>query len=331
MEVHMNKHEIIELLKQDMMDEHQAIIQYLFHAYVMEEGEIPGEIEAVAREEMRHLDWLAEAIVELGGDPTMERHPPDFTLAHVETLMRKDVDLEQGAIDQYRAQIEMIDDEKIRRLLSRILSDELAHQKIFAGLADEGREMEEAGQEVVREELLGGDDDEKPATRLADILNLGVRHEYTVILQYLYHSFVAEGKELAEELEDTAINEMQHMGWLAEALTERGGHPDMNHTALFLSRDPEKNLEANIAAEQEVTRDYTTQLVEIDDEDLGELVERIRDHEIYHDAVFKDLLHEVREELEEAGEAEEASDDEAPAKPSRTIPSVGSLLGEDQW
>ena len=50
-----------------------------------------------------------------------------------------------------------------------------------------------------------------------------------MILQYLYHSFVAEGKELAEELQNAAINEMQHMGWLSEAIQERGGDPDMNH------------------------------------------------------------------------------------------------------
>ena len=327
----MTKQEIIDLLKKDMMDEHQAIIQYLFHAYAMEEGEIPCEIEAVAREEMRHLDWLAEAIVELGGDPTMERTPPDLTLADVETLMRKDVDLEQGAIDTYRAQIEMIDDPKIRRLLARILSDEVAHKGTFADLADEGREMEEAGQEVMNEALLGdgGEDGEPVSDRLAGILNQGIRHEYTVILQYLYHSFVAEGKEVAEELEDAAINEMQHMGWLSEALAERGGHPHMERFKLFLSRDPEKNIEADIAAEQAVTRDYTAHLAEIDDDELHALLGRIREHEIYHDAVFQDLLHEVREE-QQAEEEQGSQEEEPPARPSRPIPSVGSLLGEGQ-
>jgi bacterioferritin len=245
------------------------------------------EIEAVAREEIRHLDWLAEAIVELGGDPTMERTPPDLMLADIETLMRKDVDLEQGAIDTYRAQIEIIDDPKIRRLLTRILSDEIAHKSTFADLADEGREMEEAGQEVMNKALLGdgGEDREAVSDRLAWILNQGIRHEYTVILQYLYHSFVAEDKEAAEELEDAAINEMQHMGWLSEALAE------------------------------------------IDDGELRALIERSREHEIYHDAVFQDLLHEVREEQQAE---EEPQEEEPPAGLSRLIPSVGSLLGEGQ-
>ena len=69
----MEKERIIELLNQDLEGEHGAIIQYLIHAYAMGEGEMACEIEALAREEMRHLDWLAEAIVELGGVPSLQR------------------------------------------------------------------------------------------------------------------------------------------------------------------------------------------------------------------------------------------------------------------
>ena len=69
----MKKEEIIELLNQDLEGEHGAIIQYLTHAYAIGEGEMSCEIEAIAREEMRHLDWLAETIVELGGTPSIIR------------------------------------------------------------------------------------------------------------------------------------------------------------------------------------------------------------------------------------------------------------------
>ncbi|MBN1862532.1 MAG: ferritin-like domain-containing protein, partial [Dehalococcoidales bacterium] len=66
----MDKEKIIALLNVDLEGEHGAIIQYLTHAYAMGEGEMSCEIEALAREEMRHLDWLAETIVELGGVPS---------------------------------------------------------------------------------------------------------------------------------------------------------------------------------------------------------------------------------------------------------------------
>ena len=52
----MDKDKIITLLNQDLEGEHGAIIQYLTHAYAIGEGEMACEIEAIAREEMRHLD-----------------------------------------------------------------------------------------------------------------------------------------------------------------------------------------------------------------------------------------------------------------------------------
>jgi len=69
----MDKKALIEVLNKDIENEHGAIVQYLTHAYAMGEGEMSCEIEAIAREEMRHLDWLAEAVVEMGGVPSLTR------------------------------------------------------------------------------------------------------------------------------------------------------------------------------------------------------------------------------------------------------------------
>ncbi|MBC7255511.1 MAG: hypothetical protein H5T66_05345 [Chloroflexi bacterium] len=231
--------------------------------------------------------------------------------------MRKDVGLEETAIAQYRAHIEAIDDDHVRLVLSRILHDEQAHKGIFEGLAEavgQGEAVEVAGEAPSAPA--------KPPGRLIEILNQGVRHEYTVILQYLYHSFVAEDMELAEGLQNAAINEMQHMGWLSEEVAEKGAQPEMSHTELFLSRDPVQNLEADIAVEREVTKAYSTQIPEIEEEGVRQLVERIRDHEIFHDGEFSYLLKEVQEAQESEGE------EESKPKPPPEIPSVGSLLGK---
>ena len=333
----MHQEEIVALLRKDMMGEHQAIIQYLSHAYALGEGEFAGEIEAIAREEMRHLDWLADAIVELGGDPSMDRDPVDFSSGAAGALLGKNVDLEQVAIDQYRAHIEMIDDPGIRRLLARIAHDEVVHKRKFQDLVEEMVADGEADQFLMIGHPEGpsaeeGGSEPAPPERLADILNEGIRHEYTVTLQYLFHSFVTDEKELAEELQTTAINEMQHMGWLSEALRSKGGIPEMEHMGLFLSHDAEKNLEADIAIEREVTQAYTSQVSELDDPGLRDLVERIRDHEIYHDAIFTDLLEEVETEENPAEQIEEQpNEDKATEEPKAEepppIPSVGSLLG----
>ena len=120
----MDKDKIITLLNQDLKDEHGAIIQYLNHAYAMGEGEMACEIEAMARDEMRHLDWLAETIVELGGTPSLKRGAMRMGGKSVADWMRNNVLLEEDAINLYREHIQSIDDPKIKRLLQRILSDE---------------------------------------------------------------------------------------------------------------------------------------------------------------------------------------------------------------
>ncbi len=308
----------IELLNADLRDEHAAIVQYLQHAYAIGEGEVAGEIEAIAREEMRHFDWLAEAIVELGGKPDMTRGEVDLVGNGPVEWMARDVLAEERAIAQYKAHIAAIDDPKIKRLLRRILSDEESHRDDFADLSDELAEegVEAAGPLEARSA-------EGAPPHVVDILQTGVQHEYTVILQYLYHNFAMPHCEVSRELEMQAINEMQHLGWLSEELAEMGGHPLIEHTELALDGTPTEMLEADIEAERAVTLAYTRQLDEIEDEGLSKLLTRIRDHEIYHDKVFSDLLTEVEEMADASGTA--------PATPadSRCEFTVGSLMEED--
>lgn len=102
----------------------------------------------------------------------------------------------------------------------------------------------------------------------------------------------------------------------------------MNHTDLVLTRDMVEALRANIAVEQSVTGSYTDHIPEIQDPDLRTLLSRIRDHEIYHDAVFKDLLEKVEQESETAQASGQAAKP-AEIQPS-TIPSVGSLKKQDR-
>ncbi len=310
---------IIALLRQDMMDEQQAIIQYLNHAYAMPEGALPAQIEAIAREEMYHLDWLADCIVSLGGDPAMERTPPDLTPGAPQQQMLKDVDLEQGAIDQYRAHIALIDDEQVRRLLARILQDELVHQEQFRTLA------EEAAVEPSTGDGPSADASAAPSARLGALLNAGIRHEYSVVLQYLYHSFVTEECEAAEELQTAAINEMQHLGWLAEHLSEEGGQPDFAHGSLVLTRDLIANLRADVQIENDVTKMYSAQVPEVEDATLQKLLTRIRNQEIYHEEVFSHLLAEAETAAQAKPPCCGAGEPQEPQNSAPTIPTVGSL------
>ena len=277
---------IVAMLNEDLKGEHAAIVQYLRHAYAMGEGEMACEIEAIARDEMRHLDWLAEEIVELDGQPTLERGEMTIGGDTIAEWMLRDVGLEQDAIALYEQHIAAIDDPKIKRLLRRIVSDEISHQHDFEHFVEKAS----------KKGMMPVAPLEAPASKpskMAEMLNWGVRHEYTVILQYLYHSFMTPDEEVGEQMEDQAINEMQHLGWLAEELTDAGNVPDIQETGVDRSRETGDMLRADIAVEREVTKEYTRQIGEVDDPDLKRLLTRIRDNEIYHDEVFSDLLDEV--------------------------------------
>ncbi len=274
----MEKTKIIELLNTDLKDEHGAIIQYLSHSYGIGEGEVACEIESFAREEMRHLDWLAETIVSLGGQPSLERGTMNMTGTTVPAWMANDVGLEQGAIDQYEQHIKLIDDPDIKRLLQRILADEKSHRGKFEHLVEKTR----------KEGLKDIRGDRQDST--AKTLNWGISHEYTVVLQYMFHSYMTKKAEAKKQLEDQAINEMQHMGWLSEEMASGGGNPKLEHTEVDRSTKTADMLKVDMKIEKEVAEKYDIAAKETKDTGLKTLLLRIRDNERYHLDVFKDLL-----------------------------------------
>jgi len=273
-------HDTIELLSNDLQGEHAAIIQYLNHAYAMGEGEMACEIEAIAREEMRHFNWLAKTIVSLGGAPTIQRGDMRMGGESVAEWMKNDVLQEEDGIALYEEHINSIADPKIKRLLERILSDEKSHRDDFAHFADK------AGKKGMKD-LRGSRED-----KVTKILDWGIEHEYTVILQYLLHSYMSPNEKVKTEMEDRAINEMQHLGWLSEEMVDREGTPRIEHTEVSQFTKAADMLQADIKIEREVAAEYDRAAKEIEDPRLKKLLVRIRDQEVYHDQVFSDLLKE---------------------------------------
>jgi len=276
----MDKDKIIALLNQDLEGEHAAIIQYLVHAYAMGEGEMACEIEAIAREEMRHFDWLAETIVSLGGTPSLERGDMRTSGESVPDWMRNDVLQEKDAITLYEEHIKAIVDPKIKRLLQRILSDEKSHRGDFEHFVNKA-------QKEGAKDLRGSRQD-----KITQVLNWGIEHEYTVILQYLLHSYMTPNEDVKKEMEDQAINEMQHMGWLSEEMVDKKGSPRIEHIEVDKSTKTADMLRADVKIEKKVAAEYDRAAKEIEEPDLKELLTRIRDHEVYHADVFDDLLKE---------------------------------------
>ncbi|MCX6005897.1 MAG: ferritin-like domain-containing protein [Chloroflexi bacterium] len=279
----MKKTDIVNLLNKDIEGEHAAIIQYLMHGYSMGEGELACEIEGIAREEMRHLDFLADTVVELGGVPSFKRGDMRLTGKSVASWMKNDVLAEEDAIAMYTDHIKAINDPKIKRLLERILSDEKSHHGDFQHFV---KTVERDGLKDIR----GNKRDKVTA-----ILDWGIEHEYTVILQYLLHSYLAPNEKMGKEMQDQAINEMQHLGWLSEKMVSKGGKPRIEHTKIDHSKHPSSMLNADIKIEKEVAAKYDASARVVSDPKLKKLLTRIRDHELYHVKVFTDLKKTIKE------------------------------------
>ncbi len=274
----MDKDKVIGLLNRDLEGEHAAIIQYLTHAYAMGEGEMACEIEAIAREEMRHLDWLAETIVELGGTPSLKRGTMRVGGESVSDWMMNDVRQEEDGIALYEEHIKAIGDPQINRLLGRILSDEKSHRGDFEHFVNKAQKEGAKDSRGSRQD------------KITRVLNWGIEHEYTVILQYLLHSYMTANKDVKKEMEDQAVNEMQHLGWLSEKMVDEKGTPRIEHTEVDQSTKTADMLRADIQIEREVAAEYDRAAKEIEEPDLKELLKRIRAHEVYHAEVFTDLL-----------------------------------------
>ena len=125
---------------------------------------------------------------------------------------------------------------------------------------------------------------------ITELLNWGIEHEYTVILQYLVHSYMAKNAEVKKEMQDQAINEMQHLGWLAEEMVSGNGNPRIEYGNIEKPPALEDMLKADIRIEKQVAEEYGRAAKAISDDGLRKLLKRISGHEKYHAEVLEELL-----------------------------------------
>ncbi len=135
----MEREEIVELLNRDLSGEIEAILVYMRNATVAlgEECEAGHEMEEIALDEMRHAEWLAELIVELGGKPAMTHRELDFGGDSVEDFVKRVIELEKEAIAMYREHISAIDNARVKEKLQHILKEEEWHLEEFEELFEE--------------------------------------------------------------------------------------------------------------------------------------------------------------------------------------------------
>ncbi|MDD5614578.1 MAG: ferritin-like domain-containing protein [Candidatus Methanoperedens sp.] len=118
-------------MNEAFVHEIEATMIYVRNAFVIPQCDPSRVTEAIAVDEMRHMNWLADLIVKLGGKPSMEHKELDFGGDDLRSQLEKQVVHETEAIEMYKKQIGLIDDAEIVGVLKHILDEEKRHRKEF--------------------------------------------------------------------------------------------------------------------------------------------------------------------------------------------------------
>jgi bacterioferritin len=131
--------EVIKMLNDDLTGEIEAILVYMETHFLMEDEHCPTSLAMfeIALDEMRHVQWLAEKIVALGGDPELTPRKLRFAGRDLQHAVKHGVALEEEAIEQYNRHIAAISDPEVQHMLSHIRDEEQDHRAEFEELVED--------------------------------------------------------------------------------------------------------------------------------------------------------------------------------------------------
>ncbi|MCD7728550.1 MAG: rubrerythrin [Clostridia bacterium] len=124
-----------------------TILQYIYQSFYFEAkgyGNFAEEIESIAIAEMIHFKALGRCILALGGSPVYTACPPsmyNFYSAKFVTYSKNlimmaedDIRAEKHAIRTYERMLTLLNNERVRAIIERILKDERLHLKAFENI-----------------------------------------------------------------------------------------------------------------------------------------------------------------------------------------------------
>ena len=127
----MDTEETIRLLNEAFIHEIEATLVYVRNAFIMPQCDPSRVTEAIAIDEMRDMNWLADLIVKRGGNPSMEHKELEFGGDELRGQLEMQIAHETEAIEMYKKQIEATDDAEVAGVLRHILDEEKRHRKEF--------------------------------------------------------------------------------------------------------------------------------------------------------------------------------------------------------
>jgi bacterioferritin len=129
----MDKHKSIALLNRAVRDELQAIHQYMYFHFHLDDqglGPLAGLFKRIAIMEMGHLERLADRVLFLKGDLDMTAAGPVEKIQDPEAILKRAMEMEQegmGAYNQAAVECSANQDAASRQLFEALVGDEESH------------------------------------------------------------------------------------------------------------------------------------------------------------------------------------------------------------
>ena len=145
---------LIRMLNGNVGHEYGAVLQYLHQSHATKDLEVSRATLNAAIDEMKHISWFADAVVELGGDPVME--PAPVVRADTdEGRMLANIEDEAHARQMYAEQIARFREagrEDLAELIAFVRDQETFHLEDFQHLLEQIKAAGDiqAGEEEVR-------------------------------------------------------------------------------------------------------------------------------------------------------------------------------------
>ena len=127
----MGTRETIYLLNEAFVHEIEATMIYVRNSFIIPQFDPSRVTEAIAVDEMRHMNWLADLIVKRGGKPSMEHKELDFGGDDLRSQLEHQIVHETEAIEIYKRMTGLIEDDEVVGVLKHILDEEKRHRKEF--------------------------------------------------------------------------------------------------------------------------------------------------------------------------------------------------------
>jgi hypothetical protein len=144
--------DLLPLLQEFYRDKLSEVLQHIADARVVTDYDANNTYQYIINREETQLSWVAQAIVELGGEvPTAGTdRAGDHASTEMHAVIERDVREAQAFVDRWRPRVEAMGNARHRKMLNVILGETLEQKRFFeqalAGRHDLlGRRTEDVG------------------------------------------------------------------------------------------------------------------------------------------------------------------------------------------